>query len=84
VPQQLLSPEDVAAKCGLSRKAIYRAIERGELTATRICSRIRIRPEDVDEWIEANLVPPRVADVRVPRAAALPARQGLRRLLAEP
>jgi excisionase family DNA binding protein len=78
-----MSPEDVAAKCGLSRKAIYRAIERGELAATRLCSRIRIRPQDVDQWIEANRVPPRVADLHVPRAVALPDRQGLRRLLTE-
>ena len=35
----LLSPEEVAAQCGLSRKAIYRAIERGELRAARSCAR---------------------------------------------
>jgi excisionase family DNA binding protein len=39
----LLSPEPVARRCGLSRRAVYRAIERGELRASRLCSRIRIR-----------------------------------------
>ena len=50
----LLSPEDVATQCGLSRKAVYRAIERGELRASKLCSRLRIRPDDLDTWIEAN------------------------------
>jgi hypothetical protein len=35
--------------CGLSPRAVYRAIERGELVASRLCSRLRIRPEDVAE-----------------------------------
>jgi ketosteroid isomerase-like protein len=35
----LLSPEPVAEFCGYSRKAIVRAIERGELRATERCSR---------------------------------------------
>jgi Helix-turn-helix domain len=29
--ERLLSPEDVARVCGLSRRAVYRAIARGEL-----------------------------------------------------
>lgn len=33
--KQLLSPEDVARACGLSRRAVYRAIARGELPAAR-------------------------------------------------
>lgn len=82
--EQLLSPVEVATICGLSRKAVYRAIERGELNATRLCSRIRIRPGDVDQWIESNRVRARVPDLRIPRTVALPDEQGLRRLLAEP
>ena len=76
----LLSPEDVARQCGLSRRAVYRAIERGELRASRLCSRLRIRPEDLDAWIDANRVEPAVR-VGAPPALA-PARNGLRRLLA--
>lgn len=74
----LLAPEDVAHQCGLSRKAVYRAIERGELRAFRLCSRLRIRPEDVSAWLESNVVsrrPPQVATLR------LPASSGLRRLM---
>ena len=78
----LLSPEDVAALCGLSRKAVYRAIERGELQASRLCSRLRIRPEDVESWLAANqvgLTQPVTASA--PLSDRLPAPGGLRRLM---
>src|SRR5687768_9604730 len=77
-----LSPEDVAAQCGLSRRAVYRAVERGELPASRLCSRLRIRSEDFEAWIAANRV--ESAAPFLPRAtkARLPGPNGLRRLLA--
>jgi excisionase family DNA binding protein len=68
--------------CGLSRKAVYRAIERGELRASKLCSRLRITPEDVDRWIEASQVEP--AAPPEPRPARAPAPNGLRALLREP
>lgn len=77
----LLSPEDVARQCGLSRRAVYRAIERGELRASRLCSRLRIRPEDVDAWIAANAVET-AERLDLPPRRSLPAQGGLRRLLA--
>ena len=78
----LLSPEEVAQRCGLSRRAVYRAIERGELRASRLCSRIRIRPEDVDAWIAANsILKPNTAPEPRPKRPLLP-QDGLRRLLA--
>jgi len=81
-PGYLLSPEDVAHRCGLSRKAVYRAIERGELRASRLCSRLRVRAEDVEAWIEANAVTP--VGRRVPaRPTSLPAPNGLRTLLGD-
>lgn len=51
---QLLSPEDVAHVCGLSRRAVYRAIARGELRAARLCHRLRVRPEELERWIGAQ------------------------------
>jgi len=54
----LLSPEEVARRFGLSRRAVYRAIERGELRASRLCSRIRIRAADVEAWVEENQIEP--------------------------
>jgi excisionase family DNA binding protein len=48
---RLLTPAEVAERCRLGRKAIYAAIDRGELPASKICSRLRIRVEDVDAWV---------------------------------
>lgn len=55
---KLMSPEEVAEACGLSRRAVYRAIERGELPASRLCSRLRIRRNDLDVWIDVSRVEP--------------------------
>jgi excisionase family DNA binding protein len=49
--EQLLSPEDVARVCGLSRRAVYRAIARGELRAARLCHRLRVQPAELERWI---------------------------------
>jgi len=49
--ERLLSPEDVARVCGLSRRAVYRAIARGELRAARLCHRLRIHPAELERWI---------------------------------
>jgi excisionase family DNA binding protein len=80
--RRLLAPDEVAAICGLSRKAVYRAIERGELRASRLCSRLRITPEDLDDWIDASQVEPTAPPAPPPPRA--PAPNGLRALLREP
>lgn len=49
--ERLLSPEDVARACGLSRRAVYRAIARGELRAARLCNRLRVQPAELERWI---------------------------------
>jgi excisionase family DNA binding protein len=79
----LLSPEEVARRCGLSRRAVYRAIERGDLRASRLCSRIRIRAVDVDAWVEANQIEPASQQPAPRRPSPLRPADGLRRLLAE-
>lgn len=76
----LLSPEDVARRFGLSRKAVYRAVARGELRAARIRSRLRIDPADLEAWFQANLVDT-IAPPTPPVPARLPVSTGLRRLL---
>lgn len=55
------TPAEIAAAAGLSRKAIYRAIETGELRAARVCngSRLLIPADAAQQWIELNLVTPR-------------------------
>jgi excisionase family DNA binding protein len=79
----LLSPEEVARQCGLSRRAVYRAIERGELRASRLCSRIRIRTADVDAWVDENQIEPPAERMRPVRPSPLRSADSLRRLLAE-
>ena len=54
----LLSPEQVARLCGLSRRAVYRAVARGDLAAARLCNRLRIRPADLDRWISESVERP--------------------------
>lgn len=68
--ERLLSPEDVARVCGLSRRAVYRAIARGELPAARLCHRLRIHPAELERWI--------VGEAR--GASPLPSRQIQRRV----
>jgi excisionase family DNA binding protein len=56
--EHLLSPDEVASLCGYSRKAIYGAIERGELRATKRCSRWRISVDDLRIWLEEGVPAP--------------------------
>jgi len=58
MPEGLLSAAHVAERCALSTRAIYRAVERGELRASRLCGRLRIAPEAVEEWIIASVIEP--------------------------
>ena len=51
----LLTPSEVARLCGYSRKAIYAAIERGELRATKRCSRWRISEDDLKAWLDEGV-----------------------------
>lgn len=57
----LLSPAEVAQICGLSRRAVYDAIARGELKAFRICTRLRISRAALADWLRRSAVPPRAA-----------------------
>ena len=77
----LLSPEQVATTCGLSRRAVYRAIERGELPATKLCSRLRIVLDDFESWLAANRVEPVTQTLPSREPSSLPAPNGLRSLL---
>ncbi len=46
---------------GLKPDAIYRAIQRGELRAYKLCGRLRVDPEAVEDWKRRGLVEPRRA-----------------------
>jgi excisionase family DNA binding protein len=76
------SPEQIAIRVGLSRKAIYRAIERGELVAHRLCGRLRIHPDDEHAWIQEHRVTPAPAAELEPASPRPgPHSHSLRRLL---
>jgi excisionase family DNA binding protein len=51
-----LTPRDVAKITGLHVAVIRRAIDRGELRAHKLCSRLRIRQEDFEIWLHSNIV----------------------------
>ena len=76
------TPEQIAQRTGLSRKAIYRAIDRGELTAYRLCGRLRIHPDDEHAWIESGrITPAQTASPLEHGQRPAPAQHSLRRLL---
>jgi excisionase family DNA binding protein len=83
-----LSVTETARASGLSRQAVYRAIGRGELRASVVCSRIRIHPDDFLAWMDgdpATAAPtaPRTTRRATGRGATRrkPAPDGLRSLL---
>ena len=49
---------EAAVILGIHWKVLRRAIDRGELPAFKICSRIRIRRTDLDVWLESCRVRP--------------------------
>jgi excisionase family DNA binding protein len=82
-PPRYLTVAETARPSGFSRQAVYRAIERGELTASIVCSRLRIHPDDFLTWMEhdraATAAPTRGAnEIRTSKA---PAPDGLRSML---
>lgn len=68
-----LSPIDVAHRVGLSRRAVYDAIRRGELPAMRLCGRLRISPDALEAWLAASATAAR----RPPHPAAVIASRSL-------
>jgi len=84
-PPRYVTVAEAARASGFSRRAVYRAIERRELTASVVCSRLRIHPDDFLAWMEGDrpstAAPSRGADRIGTRKA--PASDGLRSLLAK-
>ena len=77
IDRRLLTVSEVAEATGLSPNAIYRAIDAGELRASKLRGRLRVRFADVDDWIDSNVV----HRVRTPVATPSIPRRGLRELL---
>jgi excisionase family DNA binding protein len=89
VPPRYLTVAEAARASGFSRQAVYRAIGRGELRASLVCSRIRIHPDDFLAWMDGDPVATAPSEPRTSRRAAgrsgarkTPPPNGLRSLLA--
>jgi excisionase family DNA binding protein len=84
-PPRYLTVAETARASGFSRRAVYRAVERGELTASIVCSRFRIHPDDFLAWMEGDRSAPpshpRGGDRIGTRKA--PAPDGLRNLVSK-
>ncbi len=57
---RLLTPADVAERCQISTKTVLRAIRSGRLRASRLGEHaaFRLRPEDVEAWIDQSIFEP--------------------------
>jgi excisionase family DNA binding protein len=78
-----LSPEQVAERLHLSRKAIYGAIRRGELAAFKVCGRWMIPEQNVEPWItgssEPSFAPVQGRTPRPPERGSLAALRAIER-----
>jgi hypothetical protein len=70
-----LSPEQVAERVPLSRKAIYGAIRRRELVASKRCGRWMVQEQDIETWVAAGVPRPPEPD-RVRRRISRPPARG--------
>ena len=52
----VLTVKEAATGVGLTQWAIYRVIQRGELTAYKPCGRLRIHEADLEAWLESTRV----------------------------
>ena len=51
----LLNAEDVAEILNVSTAFVYKLMQRGRIRSVKINSSRRVRPEDLEEYIERNL-----------------------------
>ena len=83
-PPRYLTVAEAARASGFSRRAVYRAIDRRELAASLVCSRLRIHPDDFLAWMDGERpTPPRPTRGERIGTRKAPAAEGLRSLLAK-
>jgi excisionase family DNA binding protein len=56
VPHDLLTPREVAEVMRVSTMTVYRLIKAGDLRAIRVGKHLRIRGQDVAEFLDARVV----------------------------
>lgn len=57
VPNDLLTPREVAEVMRVSTMTVYRLIKAGDLPAIRVGKHLRIRGNDVAAFLDARVVP---------------------------
>ena len=60
-PGKLLKAVQVADRLNVSRAQAYRLMQEGDIPTVRIRGSIRVRPEDLDRYIQENLSGKKVA-----------------------
>ena len=55
-PVRLLKVNDVARMTQISPSQVYTMIREGALPAVRFCTMLRVRPEDLQKFIEENII----------------------------
>lgn len=53
-PRPLMTVRQVADYLGFGRDTVYRLIRDGELRAVMVASELRVRPVDLDAYLEAR------------------------------
>jgi excisionase family DNA binding protein len=61
--QQLLTVAEVAAQLRVSTMTIYRLIRSGELPAVRVGRNYRVRADELELYLQAQVVDPATLDV---------------------
>lgn len=61
--QQLLTAAEVAAQLRVSTMTIYRLIRSGELPAVRVGRNYRVRADELETYLEAQVVDPATLDL---------------------
>jgi excisionase family DNA binding protein len=57
LPEKLLKATDVAKILNISRALAYQMMKRGEIRSVTIRTAVRVRPEDLQAFIQNNLTP---------------------------
>ena len=58
VPQDLLTPDEVAELLRVSKTSVYRLVERREIRFCRVCGLLRFCRSDVEQFLRAGSVDP--------------------------
>jgi excisionase family DNA binding protein len=55
-PRRLLTVDEVRAELNIGRTLVYQLVETGALPVVRVGHALRVRPADLEAFVEANLI----------------------------